>query len=143
MRPCPSGERPAPTRHGQRTPVNDIDAVGESPSPMLAQVPTRCRRTTSTIGGTRAARGAVVMTHRSRKGLTPRSGSRCRITLDLSQVPWGADADAAEALLRRRPGVLDVTVDTRRRTAVVVHDGRSSLPQLWNWLRAESGCGGT
>jgi hypothetical protein len=83
------------------------------------------------------------MSHRSRKSPTPVSGSRCRLSVDLSHVPWGADADAAEALLRRRPGVLDVIVDARRRRAVVVHDGRSSLPQLWNWLLAESGDTGT
>jgi hypothetical protein len=53
-------------------------------------------------------------------------------------VPWGSDPDLAQALLREGPGVLDVRVDARRDRAVVWHDGRTSFPQLYNWLQAQA-----
>lgn len=79
----------------------------------------------------------------SRRGRARASAAPvCRVTLDLRGVPWGADPVAASALLRRQPGVLDVQVDGRRRRAVVLHDARTSLPQLWNWLQAQAGAVG-
>lgn len=58
----------------------------------------------------------------------------CRVVLNLGGVSWGSDAAAAVSMLQRRPGVLSATVDPRTRRAVVVHDSRTSLPDLWNWL---------
>ena len=72
----------------------------------------------------------------------PRSdGPVCRVTLDLRALPWGADPEAAQALLRATPGVLDVHVDARCHHAVVWHDGRTSFPRLYNWLQAHAGPG--
>lgn len=71
---------------------------------------------------------------------TSRSGGpSCRIMLDLQRLPWGADPEAAQALVGGRPGVLDVRVDARCRRAVVWHDGRTSFPELFNWLQAQAG----
>lgn len=78
----------------------------------------------------------------ARPGRTSRpDGPICRITLDLRRVPWGADPESAQALLRGRPGVLDVRVDARRCRAVVWHDGRTSFPKLYNWLQAQAETG--
>lgn len=88
------------------------------------------------LGALRRYIGAV------RPGRRPRmDGPVCRVTLDLRALPWGADPEAARALLRERPGVLDVRVDARRHRAVVWHDGRTSFPQLYNWLQAQAGPG--
>lgn len=73
----------------------------------------------------------------------PSGGSVCRVTLDLRGVPWGADTATVEELLLSRPGVLGVEVDARRRRAVILHDGRASLPQIWNWLQAQARTGDT
>ncbi|MFR9802800.1 hypothetical protein ACL02T_10915 [Pseudonocardia sp. RS010] len=72
-------------------------------------------------------------------GRTHADGPVCRSTLDLRRLPWGADPEAAKALLRGRPGVLDVRVDARGGQAVVWHDSRTSFAQLYNWLQAQAG----
>ena len=65
-------------------------------------------------------------------------GPVCQVTLDLRGRPWGADPEIAQALLRARPGVLDVRVDARRGRALVWHDGQTSFPQLYNWLQMQA-----
>jgi len=62
------------------------------------------------------------------------TGPTCRVVLDLRDLPWSTDPDAAGRLLCTRPGVLSARVDPVRRRAVVVHDSTLSLPELWNWL---------
>jgi hypothetical protein len=65
-------------------------------------------------------------------------GPVCRVTIDLRRLPPSADPAAATALLRRAPGVLEVRMDTRRNRAIVLHDSRTSVAELWNWLLARS-----
>ena len=65
-------------------------------------------------------------------------GPTCRVVLDLRGVPWGRHPNEAALLLRQRPGVLDVRIDPVRHRATVLHDSRTSLPELWNWLVAQS-----
>lgn len=76
-----------------------------------------------------------------RTGRRRTTGPICTVTLDLRGVAWGADPVKAASLLERQPGILDVRVDARRRRAVVHHDANTSLPQLWNWLVAQSAAG--
>ena len=66
----------------------------------------------------------------------------CRVTFDLRSTPWAASPERAFALRRGQPGVLDVKVNARRGVAVVWHDGRTSFPQLFNWLQAQSSSDG-
>lgn len=84
----------------------------------------------------RAAAALGARRHR-RAHHRPSAGPTCRVVLDLRRVPWGGHPATAGLLLRQRPGVLDVSIDARRRRAIVVHDARTSLPQLWNWLVAQ------
>lgn len=62
------------------------------------------------------------------------TGPTCRVVLDLRGVPWAKDAELAARLLAGRPGVRSARVDPVSGRAVVVHDARLSLPELWNWL---------
>ena len=71
--------------------------------------------------------------------MPPHHGPVCRVTVDLRQLPAGLAPAAAERLLRDAPGVLDVRMRAGRTRALVLHDSRTSLPQLWNWLRSQSG----
>ncbi|HXV93518.1 MAG TPA: hypothetical protein VD813_09495 [Pseudonocardia sp.] len=59
------------------------------------------------------------------------------MTVDLRELPWGADPDQVRERLRQAPGVLDVRVDECLGQALVLHDSRTSFPALWNWLRAQ------
>ena len=83
--------------------------------------------------GTRGARGHV-------SGQAP-PGPFCRLVIDLRRLPPLSDPEALAALLRTAPGVVRVRVDTRRHRAVVLHDARTSLPRLWNWLRVQASRG--
>ena len=65
-------------------------------------------------------------------------GPVCQVTLDLRGLPWGADPEATQALLRARPGILDVRIDARGGRALVWHDGRTSFPELYNWLQMQA-----
>lgn len=58
----------------------------------------------------------------------------CRVVLDLRGISWATDRETALARLRSQPGVLDAEVNPDTGRAVVIHDSRTSLPQLWNWL---------
>ena len=69
----------------------------------------------------------------------PHHGPVCRVTVDLRQLPAGGDPATAERLLRDAPGVLEVRLRRARNRAVVVHDSRTSLPELWNWLCSRFG----
>lgn len=71
-------------------------------------------------------------------GSAPSSGPVCKVTIDLRRLPPSGDPAATAALLRRAPGVLDVRMDTRRRRAIVLHDSRTSVAELWNWLLTRS-----
>ena len=64
----------------------------------------------------------------------PQHGPVCQVIVDLRQLPAGVDPAAAERLLRDAPGVLGVRLRRAGKQAVVLHDSRTSLPELWNWL---------
>ncbi len=63
-----------------------------------------------------------------------RTPPTCRLVLDLSGVPWADDCQTAEHMLLTCPGVTRATVEPGTRRAVILHDSRLSLPQVWNWL---------
>lgn len=69
-----------------------------------------------------------------RRRRTSDNGPVCRVTLDLRRLTPTDGYDSVEALLRAAPGVVDVRLQPGRHRAVVLHDSRTSLPQLWNWL---------
>jgi hypothetical protein len=94
-----------------------------------------------TLGSLRRRLGTVVSVPASTvRRETRQSGGRvCRVTVDLRRMSQVRDPEAAGELLRGAPGVLDVRVDVVGGRAVVLHDSRTSFPQLWNWLLAQSG----
>lgn len=61
----------------------------------------------------------------------------CQIKVDLRRLPWGADLVEADRRLRQAPGAVDVKMNTRHRRAVLFHDARAPLPDLWNWLQSQ------
>lgn len=61
-------------------------------------------------------------------------GPTCRLVVDLRGIPWAGDRETATAKLLQQPGVLAADVDPGARKAVVIHDARMELSQLWNWL---------
>lgn len=66
-------------------------------------------------------------------------GPVCRLDIKLQDLPQVSDAAAAVALLRGAPGVVDVQADARGRRIIVLHDSRTSVAELWNWLRLQPG----
>lgn len=90
-----------------------------------------------TLGSLRRRIAAAVATSIRGRPSRPSAVPVCRLTIDLDGVPWGADPETVLALLRGRPGVVDVQVDAGRRRVTVLHDSRASVPALWNWLQTQ------
>jgi P-type Cu2+ transporter len=58
------------------------------------------------------------------------------VVLDVSGVHWAASKSVAEAVLSRRPGVIDVAANPVPQTATVTYDpSRTSLAELAGWVR--------
>ena len=60
----------------------------------------------------------------------------CRVVVDLRGVAWAEDADEVRHRLSEVDGVLAVEPQPRWRKAVIVHDARSPLPALYNFVHA-------
>ena len=53
------------------------------------------------------------------------------------QVGWASSAPVVQAVLGRRPGVLDVAANPVAQTATVVYDGdRTSIAELRGWIES-------
>lgn len=76
---------------------------------------------------------------RRRRHVVQVAGPVCRLDIKLQQLPQVSDAAAGVALLRGAPGVVDVHADARGRRIIVLHDSRTSVAELWNWLRIQPG----
>ncbi|WP_338758837.1 heavy metal translocating P-type ATPase [Nocardia vulneris] len=58
------------------------------------------------------------------------------VVLDVREVRWASQANVVTAVLRRRPGVLDVAANPAAHTATVTYDpARTSVPELARWIR--------
>jgi P-type Cu2+ transporter len=58
------------------------------------------------------------------------------VVLDVSGVHWAASKSVAEAVLSRRPGVINVAANPVPQTATVTYDpSRTSLAELAGWVR--------
>ncbi|WP_433580417.1 heavy metal translocating P-type ATPase [Nocardia brasiliensis] len=58
------------------------------------------------------------------------------VVLDVREVRWASQANVVTAVLRRRPGVLDVAANPAAHTATVTYDpARTSVPELAHWIR--------
>ncbi|WP_052280844.1 heavy metal translocating P-type ATPase [Nocardia vulneris] len=56
--------------------------------------------------------------------------------LDVREVRWASQANVVTAVLRRRPGVLDVAANPAAHTATVTYDpAHTSVPELAGWIR--------
>src|SRR5215213_9229670 len=58
------------------------------------------------------------------------------VVLEVAGVHWASEKAVAEAVLRRRPGVLHVEVNPVGQTATVTYDpAQTSVAQLSGWVR--------
>ena len=58
------------------------------------------------------------------------------MVLEVSGVHWASSKNVAEAVLSRRPGVLDVEANPVAQTATVTYDpSRTSVAELAGWVR--------
>ena len=63
-------------------------------------------------------------------------GMRSTAVLEVSGVQWASSKNVAEAVLSRRPGVLDVEANPMAQTATVIYDpSRTSVAELAGWVR--------
>ena len=61
---------------------------------------------------------------------------RSTAVLEVSGVQWASEKSVAEAVLSRRPGVLDVAANPVAQTATVTYDpSRTSVTELAGWVR--------
>ena len=61
---------------------------------------------------------------------------RSTAVLEVSGVQWASSKNVAEAVLSRRPGVLDVEANPVAQTATVTYDpSRTSVAELAGWVR--------
>jgi Cu2+-exporting ATPase len=64
------------------------------------------------------------------------AAKRSTIVLEVSGVHWAASKSVAEAVLSRRPGVIDVAANPVAQTATVTYDpSRTSVAELAGWVR--------
>ena len=64
------------------------------------------------------------------------TAKRSTVVLEVSGVQWAASKSVAEAVLSRRPGVLDVAANPVAQTATVTYDpSRTSVAELAGWVR--------
>ena len=62
--------------------------------------------------------------------------NRSTAVLEVSGVQWAASKNVAEAVLSRRPGVLEVDANPVAQTATVTYDpSRTSVAELAGWVR--------
>lgn len=61
----------------------------------------------------------------------------CSIKVDLRRIPWGDDLSLVEQRLLQAPGAVGVRLQPGRRRAILFHDERTSLPELWDWLQLQ------
>jgi P-type Cu2+ transporter len=64
------------------------------------------------------------------------AAKRSTVVLEVSGVHWAASKSVAEAVLSRRPGVIDVAANPVAQTATVSYDpSRTSVAELAGWVR--------
>ena len=64
------------------------------------------------------------------------TANRSTAVLEVAGVHWAASKNVAEAVLSRRPGVLDVEANPVAQTATVTYDpSRTSVAELAGWVR--------
>jgi Cu2+-exporting ATPase len=64
------------------------------------------------------------------------TGKQSTAVLEVSGVQWATSKNVAEAVLSRRPGVLEVAVNPVAQTATVTYDpSRTSVAELAGWVR--------
>jgi Cu2+-exporting ATPase len=64
------------------------------------------------------------------------TGKQATVVLEVSGVQWATSKNVAEAVLSRRPGVLEVEVNPVAQTATVTYDPeRTSVVELAGWVR--------
>lgn len=64
------------------------------------------------------------------------ASDRRTVVLEVAGVHWASSGPVTEAVLGRRPGVLDVAANPVAQTATVTYDaGRTSVSALRNWIR--------
>src|SRR5215211_4399923 len=64
------------------------------------------------------------------------AATRSTVVLEVSGVHWAASKSVAEAVLFRRPGVIDVAANPVAQTASVTYDpSRTSVAELADWVR--------
>jgi Cu2+-exporting ATPase len=64
------------------------------------------------------------------------AAKRSTVVLEVSGVHWAASKSVAEAVLSRRPGVIDVAANPVAQTATVTYDpSRTSVAELAGWVR--------
>ena len=64
------------------------------------------------------------------------TGKRSTAVLEVSGVQWATSKNVAEAVLSRRPGVLEVEANPVAQTATVIYDpSRTSVAELAGWVR--------
>jgi P-type Cu2+ transporter len=62
--------------------------------------------------------------------------NRSTAVLEVSGVHWAASKNVAEAVLSRRPGVIEVDANPVAQTATVTYDpSRPRVAELAGWLR--------
>src|SRR5512133_3230433 len=62
--------------------------------------------------------------------------NRCTAVLEVSGVHWASSKNVAEAVLSRRPGVMEVDANPVAQTATVTYDpARTSVAELAGWVR--------
>ena len=64
------------------------------------------------------------------------TGKQSTAVLEVSGVHWATSKNVAEAVLSRRPGVLEVDANPVAQTATVTYDpSRTSVAELAGWVR--------
>jgi P-type Cu2+ transporter len=64
------------------------------------------------------------------------TGKQTTVVLEVSGVQWATSKNVAEAVLSRRPGVLEVEANPVAQTATVTYDPeRTSVAELAGWVR--------
>src|SRR5688500_10416756 len=64
------------------------------------------------------------------------TAKRSTAVLEVAGVQWAASKNVAEAVLSRRPGVVEVEANPVAQTATVIYDpSRTSVAELAGWVR--------
>ena len=64
------------------------------------------------------------------------TGKQSTAVLEVSGVQWASSKNVTEAVLSRRPGVLEVAANPVAQTATVTYDpSRTSVVELAGWVR--------